>query len=83
MTSAEPAIKPKLTINIKIDGQRYVVHERFMTGAQILAIAGLPSGDHLFLELPGSGDDEPVAPDKVVELRDGDQFYAVPVGNFG
>jgi hypothetical protein len=58
------------------------VHERYLTGAQILAVAGLPPAGQLFREVPGPGDDEPVGPDQVVELCDGEKFYAVPVGNF-
>lgn len=83
MTQAHPEIQPQLTINITIDGQHYAVHDRYLTGAQILAVAGLPPADQLFREVPGPGDDEPVGPDQVVELRDGEKFYAVPVGNFG
>lgn len=83
MTPADPAIHTRLTINITIDGRHYAVHERYLTGAQILALAELPPGDQLFLEVPGPGDDEPIGIDKAVELRDGEQFYAVPVGNFG
>jgi len=83
VTQADPAIQPQLTINIMIDGRHYTVHERYLTGAQILALAGLPPGDQLFREVPGPGDDEPIGPDQVVELRDGGKFYAVPVGNFG
>jgi hypothetical protein len=83
VTQADPAIQPQLTINISIDGRHYAVDERCLTGAQILAIAGLPPGDQLFREVPGPGDDEPIAPSEEVELRDGEKFYAVPVGNFG
>jgi Multiubiquitin len=83
VTSADPATRPTLTINIRIDNVPYKVHERFLTGAQLLALADLPSGDQLFREVPGPGDDEPVPPGKLVELHDGDKFYAVPVGNFG
>jgi hypothetical protein len=85
VTQADPsaAVQQQRTANITIDGQHYAVHERYLTGAQILAVAGLSSADQLFREVPGPGDDEPIAPDKVVELRDGEKFYAVPVGNFG
>jgi hypothetical protein len=83
VTPADPAVQPRLTIHITIDSVRYEVHERYLTGAQLLALAGLPTGDHLFREVAGHGDDEPVAPDQVVELHDDEKFYAVPVGNFG
>lgn len=83
MTQADPAVQHQLTVNITIDGRHYAVHERSLTGAQILGVAGLPPSDQLFLDVPGPGDDEPIAPGQVVELHDGDKFYAVPVGNFG
>jgi hypothetical protein len=83
VTPADPAIRPTLTIHITIDNVHYQVHERFLTGAQLLALASLPPGDQLFREIPGPGDDEPIPPGKRVELHDGEKFYAVPVGNFG
>lgn len=83
MTSADPDTRPALTINIRIDDVLYEVHERSLTGAQLLALAGLPSVDQLFREVPGPGEDEPIPAGKLVELRDGEKFYAVPVGNFG
>jgi len=83
VTQADPATRPQLTINITIDGRHYAVHEQSLTGAQVLALAGLPPADQLFREVPGPGDDEQIGPDKLVELRDGEKFYAVPVGNFG
>jgi hypothetical protein len=83
VTPADPVTQPTLRINIAIDNVHYQVHERFLTGAQLLALAGLPGGDQLFREVPGPGDDEPVPPGKLVELHDGEKFYAVPVGNFG
>ena len=83
MTPADPAIQRRLTIHILIDNVPYEVHERFLTGAQLLARAGLPPGDQLFREVAGHGDDEPIQPGMEVELRDGEKFYAVPVGNFG
>ena len=83
MTPADPAVQPMLTIHIKIDNVAYETHERYLTGAQLLALAGLPPGDQLFQEVDGDGDDDQVAPGQVVELHDGERFYAVPVGNFG
>jgi hypothetical protein len=83
VTPADQAIQPRLTIHILIDNVPYEVHERFVTGAQLLALAGLPPDDQLFREVAGHGDDEPIQPDIKVELRDGEKFYAVPVGNFG
>ena len=83
MTPADPAVQPRLTIHITIDNVRNETHERYLTGAQLLALAGLPPGDQLFREVDGDGDDDQIAPGQVVELHDGERFYAVPVGNFG
>ena len=83
MTPADPVTQPTLTIHIAIDNVHYEVHEQFLTGAQLLALGGLPAGDQLFREVPGPGDDESIPRDKPVELHEGEKFYAVPVGNFG
>jgi len=48
VTQADPATRPQLTINITIDGRHYAVHEQSLTGAQVLALAGLPPADQLF-----------------------------------
>jgi hypothetical protein len=77
------ATKHELHINIQIDSRHYQVDTDHMTGAQLLALAGAPAGNQLFRELPGSGDDQAVRPDEVIELRSGTKFYTVPVGNFG
>ena len=54
-----------------------------MTGAQLKALAGIPETNLLFLEVHGPGEDEPIANDTVVHLRDGERFYDMPPGNFG
>ena len=54
-----------------------------MTGRQILELAGVPETNHLFLEVGGSPEDQPIGPDVPVKLQDGMRFYDVPVGTFG
>ena len=76
-TSARPHV------NITINDQRYRLAEQTMTGRALSGLAGVPDGNHLFLEVPGPGDDHQIQPDDVVELRSGMRFYDVPVGNFG
>ena len=84
MTSADPATRPTLTINIRIDNVPYKVHERFLTGAQLLALAVTcrpatsSSGKY-----PAMATRSLSCAGKLVELHDGEKFYAVPVGNFG
>lgn len=71
------------TINIFINDTKYQVTERTMTGAQIAALAGIPAGNQIFLEVPGPGEDRPVGRDEPVELKSGMRFYDVPPGNLG
>ena len=70
-------------INIRINGTHYVVEGKLLTGIQLCALAGIPAGNQLFLEVPGEDNDRPIAPDETVELHSGMQFYDVPVGNLG
>lgn len=74
--------KPKV-LHIFVNGTRFDVEARVLTGAEILELAGLPLENHLFLELPGPGDDRPIDPTDEVKLRNGMRFYDVPVGNLG
>ncbi len=70
-------------INIFINGTHYRAPQPIMTGTELAALAGVPAGNQLFLEIPGPGDDRPIGPDDPVELRSGMRFYDVPVGNLG
>lgn len=73
----------KVDIHIAIDRQEYTVHEKEMTGAQLKALAGIPEANLLFLEVRGPGEDEQIQNSTVVHLRDGEQFFDMPPGNFG
>ena len=53
------------------------------TCRELMTLAGIPEGNHLFLEVPGPGDDRQIAPDAEVRLHRKMRFYDVPVGNFG
>jgi hypothetical protein len=70
-------------IRIFVNEQPFFAPNPSMTGAEILALAGLPEGNQLFLEVPGPGDDRPIRPDEPVHLHSGMKFYDVPVGTFG
>jgi len=73
----------KVDIHIIIDHREYTVHVTEMTGAQLKELAGIPPANLLFLEVHGPGEDEPIADDTAVQLRDGEHFYDMPPGNFG
>mgnify|MGYP000847094624 FL=1 len=70
-------------LRIFVNDQPFFAPEPVMTGAEILAMAGLPEGNHLFLEVPGPEDDRQIRPDEPVKLKSGMKFYDVPVGTFG
>ena len=70
-------------IDITINGHPYEAPAKHMTGRELLHLAGLPEANHLFLEVPGPDDDQPIELDKRIKLREGMAFYDVPVGTFG
>jgi hypothetical protein len=76
-------METKVDIHIMIDHREYNVHQTEMTGAQLKALAGIPGTNLLFLEVHGPGEDEAIANDTAVHLRDGEHFYDMPPGNFG
>src|SRR5213078_329291 len=82
-TSTGATTESRQRIRIFINDQPYLAPERAMTGRDLLALAGLPEGNQLFLDVPGPGDDTPVNPDAPFDLKPGMKFYDVPVGTFG
>ena len=78
------AVEPhRQQIRIFINDTPYFAPERAMGGRQLLALAGLPADNQLFLDVPGHGDDLPIDPDVPFALKPGMKFYDVPVGTFG
>lgn len=75
--------EPHGTVNIFVNDVRHPVGRAALTGAEIAALGGIPAGNQLFLEVPGPGDDELVAPDRSLEVKSGMRFYDVPAGNLG
>jgi hypothetical protein len=73
----------KTDIHIIIDKREYTVHDEEMTGAALKALAGIPAGNLLFLEVPGPGEDQQIQNDTIVHLHDGEHFYDMPPGTFG
>lgn len=73
------ADKPEKDIVIHIDKKQYKVSESELTGS---ALRQLPEPDisqeyELELEVPG-GDDQPIADDQVVPLKNGMHFFSAP-----
>lgn len=50
-----------------------------VTGAEIMASAGVPPDYTLFLRAAGSN--EPIAPTETVELKNGEHFFTRPPSN--
>ena len=65
--------------SIHVDKKLYKVEVPAMTGAQLRALPNPPiSGEYdLLLEVPG-GEDELIADDEVVALRNGMHFFSAP-----
>jgi hypothetical protein len=82
-TETSTAREHRSQLRIFVNDQPYFAPEPVMTGAEILAMAGLPAANQLFLEVPGPADDRPVLLDERVKLHTGMKFYDVPVGTFG
>lgn len=85
MTEAELHERPDTErgVLIVINEVEYVAPRREMTGRALMTLAGIPDGNHLFLEIPGPGDDRQIGQNEEVRLRRKMRFYDVPVGNFG
>jgi hypothetical protein len=85
MSEEEKAIATKThkRIVIFINDDRLEAPDDEMTGSELLALAGLPSANAVFLEVPGPGEDRAIGHDEVVALKSGMKFYDVPVGTFG
>ena len=82
-TSTAATTQNRQRIRIFINDEPYFAPEPAMTGRELLALAGVPEGNQLFLDVPGPGDDLPVDPNTPFELKPGMKFYDVPVGTFG
>jgi hypothetical protein len=58
---AASSTESRRRLRIFINNDPFFAPERIMTGTEILRLAGLPEGNQLFLEVPGPGDDRPIA----------------------
>lgn len=81
--SSQPSAPHRVKIVIFIEDTKFEVTEPALTGCQLKRMAGIPQANHLFLDVPGHGDDVQVLDDVPFKLKSGMKFYDVPVGNLG
>jgi hypothetical protein len=62
-----------------VDDKKVSFQADDVTGAQIIAAAGVPPDYSLFLRAEGSN--EPIAPTETVELKNGEHFFTRPPSN--
>jgi hypothetical protein len=70
-------------IRIFVNDVELKTNREVLTGREILELAGVPITNHLFLEVEGHAEDDPIGPDVPVKLHEGMRFFDVPVGTFG
>jgi hypothetical protein len=70
------------SIHVLINRKNYELDNPVQTGASLKKLAGILLEDTLFLERPG-GDDEVIANDAEVTLRNGAHLHSAPPANYG
>ncbi|WP_169618732.1 multiubiquitin domain-containing protein [Mycolicibacterium peregrinum] len=80
---SQPDSPHRVKIVIFIDDAKFDVTEPELTGRQLKAVVGIAEANHLFLDVPGRGEDVQVFDDVPFKLKSGMKFYDVPVGNLG
>jgi hypothetical protein len=68
-------------IHVFINKRKFDLDNSVQTGASLKQLAGIPLGDVLFLQQPG--DDEVVANDATVNLKNGDHLHSQPPADYG
>lgn len=68
-------------IHIFINKQKYELDQAIQTGATLKHLASIPLGDVLFLQRPG--EDEVIANDAKITLKNGDHFHSQPPADYG
>jgi hypothetical protein len=82
MSDSATKTRTERSVRITINGADYEA-PHVATGRLLLALAGLPETNHLFLEVAGPGEDRPIGLDVEIKIHVGMCFYDVPVGTFG
>lgn len=65
-------------LSIHIDKKQYFAPAETMTGTELKTLGGVAAAYDLFKDVPGQGDDEKIADNQSVKLKNGDHFYSVP-----
>ena len=68
-------------IRVLINRKPYDLEDPIQTGTSLKKLAGIPLGDVLFLQRPG--DDEVIANEAKVTLKDGDHLHSQPPADYG
>lgn len=68
-------------IHVFINRNKYELHGHTHTGRALKEVASIPLGDVLFLQKPG--DDEVIANDASVRLKNGDHLHSQPPADYG
>jgi hypothetical protein len=68
-------------IHVFINKRKFELDDPKQTGASLKALAGISPGDVLFLQQPG--EDQVVANDATVTLRNGDHLHSQPPADYG
>jgi len=68
-------------IDIFINKRNYELDQALQTGATLKHLAGIPLSDVLFLQRPG--EDEVIANDAKITLKNGDHFHSQPPADYG
>ena len=66
---------------IFINEKRFITTAEKLTGNQIKELAQIPDTYELFEAVKGQN--QPIGPDQVVEIKSGEHFRAIPPGTFG
>lgn len=81
-TTATEQDRPSGKIAIKVNDDPVALTDKHQTGASIKAAAieqGVPiEADFDLSEVLPNGKQKPIADDKKVEVKDGDEFWAIP-----
>jgi len=68
-------------IHVFINKRKFELDDPVQSGANLKNMAGIPLGDVLFVQRPG--DDEVIANDADVTLRNGDHLHSQPPADYG
>jgi len=77
----ERVMRPEHPIHVFINKKKFDLDNPVQTGASLKQLAGIPLADVLFLQQPG--EDQVIANDTSVTLKNGDQLHSQPAADYG